>query len=134
MNPSAGLTDVRLEDLHPQASRALPETTPPNMEDREMTQPLAPDQAAQPAQQPALEADQKIQRDDLEEMVQQINREYSMRKISLKFSIDEECGSLIIKVLDTANEKIIRQIPPESILALRRRMSVLLGDIFDAEA
>lgn len=67
-------------------------------------------------------------------MVQQINREYSMRKISLKFSIDEESGSLIIKVLDTANEKIIRQIPPESILALRRRMSVLLGDIFDAEA
>ncbi len=134
MNPSAGLTDVRLEDLRPQASRALPETTPPNMEDREMTQPLAPEQAAQAAQKPALEADQKIQRDDLEEMVQEINREYSMRKISLKFSIDDESGSLIIKVLDTANEKIIRQIPPESILALRRRMSVLLGDIFDAEA
>lgn len=134
MNPSAGLTDVRLEDLHPQTSRTLPETTPPNMEDREMTQPLAPDQAALAAQKQALEADQKIQRDDLEEMVQEINREYSMRKISLKFSIDDESGSLIIKVLDTANEKIIRQIPPESILALRRRMSVLLGDIFDAEA
>lgn len=134
MNPSVGLTDVRLEDPHLQANRALPETTPPNMEGRETTQPSASDQAARAVQESVREADQKTQRDDLEQMVQEINREYSIRNISLKFSVDDDSGSLIIKVLDTANEKIIRQIPPESILALRRRMRVLLGDIFDAEA
>ena len=133
MTSSAKLTDIRLEDIQPQARRVSPEATPPNMEDRDKTQPT-PDQAAISAQDAVREADQKTQRDDLERMVHQINQEYSMRNISLKFSVDEESGSLIIKVFDTANEKIIRQIPPESILAIRRRMSVLLGDIFDAEA
>ncbi|MBK7090988.1 MAG: flagellar protein FlaG [bacterium] len=133
MSTSAGLTDIRLEDIQAQVKRISPEATPPNMEGREKIQPT-PDQAAVNAKDSVPEADQKTQRDDLERMVQQINQEYSMRNISLKFSIDEESGSLIIRVFDTANEKIIRQIPPESILAIRRRMSALLGDIFDAEA
>lgn len=133
MSTSAGLTDIRLEDVQSQVKRVSPEATPPNMEDRERTR-LTPDQAAISVQDSVRETDQKTQRDDLERMVQQINQEYSMRNISLKFSIDDESGSLIIKVFDTASEKIIRQIPPESILAIRRRMSALLGDIFDAEA
>lgn len=133
MNPSAGLTDVRLDGSQPQVARTSPETTPPNMEAR-VTAQSASDQAATTAELSAREADQETQRDNLEQMVQQINQEYSMRNISLKFSIDDESGSLIIKVLDTANEKIIRQIPPESIIAIRRRMRALLGDIFDAEA
>lgn len=116
MKTNAVLTSVRLEDIPPQTKRT------------------SPNQVANSVQESVRDADQKTQRDDLEQMVQQINQEYAVRNISLKFSIDEESGSLVIKVLDMANEKIIRQIPAESILEIRRRMSALLGEIFDAEA
>ncbi len=132
MTSSAGLTDVRIEDPRLVVNRTSPEATPPNMEDRVTTQP-SPEQAVV-AQVSARKDEQEPQRDELEQMVQDINQEYSMRNISLRFSIDDRSGSLIIRVLDTTNDKVIRQIPPESVLAIRRRMRALLGDIFDAEA
>ncbi len=70
----------------------------------------------------------------LEKMVEEINREYASRNISLKFSVDSDTGSLIIRVMDTTNDKVIRQIPPDVVLSIRQRMRSLLGDIFDAEA
>ena len=36
--------------------------------------------------------------------------------------------------MDTTNDKVIRQIPPDVVLSIRQRMRSLLGDIFDAEA
>lgn len=37
---------------------------------------------------------------------------------NLQFSLDEESGELIVKVLDTQTKEIIRQIPTEQALAL----------------
>jgi flagellar protein FlaG len=133
MNSSAGLTDVRIDDPRLSVTRTSPEATPPNMEDRVTIQP-SPAEAAPATQVPVRKADQEPQRDELEQIVQEINQEYSMRNISLRFTIDDKSGSLIIKVLDTANDKVIRQIPPEAIVAIRRRMRAVVGDIFDAEA
>lgn len=133
MNSSAGLTEVRLADPRTTVTRTSPETTPPNMEDRVTTQ-TTQDAKVVTANASPQNADQETQRDELEHMVQEINREYATRNISLKFSVDDRSGSLIIEVMDTTNDKVIRQIPPEAVLALRRRMRALLGDIFDMEA
>lgn len=133
MNSSAGLTEVRVADPRTTVTRTSPETTPPNMEDRVTTQ-TTQDAKVVTANASPQNADQETQRDELEHMVQEINREYATRNISLKFSVDDRSGSLIIEVMDTTNDKVIRQIPPEAVLALRRRMRALLGDIFDMEA
>jgi flagellar protein FlaG len=52
----------------------------------------------------------------------------------LNFSIDDATKSLVVKVIDSETEKVIRQIPPEEILAIRARIQELLGAIFDKEA
>jgi flagellar protein FlaG len=103
------------------------------MEDR-VTRQSAPDSGVESATQVKRGSDSDTQRELLEQMVGEINREYQSRSIALKFSIDDKSDSLIIQVMDTTNDKIIRQIPPDEILAIRRRMRALLGDIFDAEA
>lgn len=133
MNPSAGLTDVRVGDFRTTVTPTQPETTPPNMESR-VTSPVVTNDGKQAEQAAVQSSTPEHQRDMLEKMVEEINREYASRNISLKFSVDSETGSLIIRVMDTTNDKVIRQIPPDVVLSIRQRMRSLLGDIFDAEA
>lgn len=133
MNPSAGLTDVRIGDYRTTVTPTQPETTPPNMESR-VTSPVVTNDGKQAEQAAAQSSTSEHQRDMLEKMVEEINREYASRNISLKFSVDSDTGSLIIRVMDTTNDKVIRQIPPDVVLSIRQRMRSLLGDIFDAEA
>ena len=133
MNPSAGLTDVRIGDYRTTVTPTQPETTPPNMESR-VTNPVVTNDGKQAEQAAAQSSTSEHQRDMLEKMVEEINREYASRNISLKFSVDSDTGSLIIRVMDTTNDKVIRQIPPDVVLSIRQRMRSLLGDIFDAEA
>ncbi len=133
MNPSAGLTDVRVGDYRTTVTPTQPETTPPNMESR-VTNPVVTNDGKQAEQAAVQSSTSEHQRDMLEKMVEEINREYASRNISLKFSVDSDTGSLIIRVMDTTNDKVIRQIPPDVVLSIRQRMRSLLGDIFDAEA
>lgn len=133
MNPSAGLTDVRVGDYRTTVTPTQPETTPPNMESR-VTNPVVTNDGKQAEQAAVQSSTSEHQRDMLEKMVEEINREYASRNISLKFSVDSDTGSSIIRVMDTTNDKVIRQIPPDVVLSIRQRMRSLLGDIFDAEA
>jgi flagellar protein FlaG len=52
----------------------------------------------------------------LNDHVQQLRRE-------LQFSVDEDSGRTIIKVLDMETKQIIRQIPPEDALNFARRLN-----------
>jgi flagellar protein FlaG len=70
----------------------------------------------------------------LKQLLEDINREYKQRNISLRFSIHEATNSLVVRVLDIDTEKVIRQLPPDEILVLRTRMQEMLGEIFDAQA
>ena len=60
---------------------------------------------------------------DLNNFVQSVRRE-------LEFSIDEHSGHTVITVINAETEEIIRQIPPEEVIALAEAMqddrSVLL--------
>lgn len=52
---------------------------------------------------------------DINEYVQSIQR-------TLEFSIDEETGATVVKVLDSETQEVIRQFPPEEVLALARHL------------
>jgi flagellar protein FlaG len=70
----------------------------------------------------------------LEKMVDKLSQQFRSRNTSLSFSIDDDTRSLVVKVIDSDSEKVIRQIPPEEVLAIRARIQELLGAIFDKEA
>ena len=65
--------------------------------------------------------------EDLNEFAQQIERQ-------LQFSVDDDSGKTVIKVIDAATEELVRQIPAEEILALRERLGDVQGILFTTEA
>jgi flagellar protein FlaG len=70
----------------------------------------------------------------LKKIVDKLSQQFRSRNTSLNFSIDDATQSLVVKVIDSDSEKVIRQIPPEEILAIRARIQELLGALIDKEA
>ncbi len=60
---------------------------------------------------------------DLNSLAQQMRRE-------LQFSIEEDSGELVVKIIDKETDEVVRQIPPEVLLELRKRMTEAAGAIF----
>ncbi len=47
---------------------------------------------------------------------------------NIDFALDDETGSLVISIIDRDTGEIMRQIPPDEILALRSHLQELLED------
>jgi flagellar protein FlaG len=78
----------------------------------------------------------EINADDLNEAVEELNEHVQTVQRKLQFSIDEESGRTVIKVLDPESKEVIRQIPPEEAIALARNLDRLAeeGMILKVEA
>ena len=63
----------------------------------------------------------------LNDYVQQVNR-------TLQFSVDETSGRTIIKVMDAETREVIRQIPPEEVVALARHLDEGAGALVQERA
>lgn len=46
---------------------------------------------------------------------------------SLRFSVDQETGKTLVQVFDAGTNQLIRQIPPEEMLAISRALDKLQG-------
>lgn len=46
---------------------------------------------------------------------------------NLKFSVDDETGQTIVKVVDSATDEVIKQIPSEEMVAIAKAMDKLKG-------
>jgi flagellar protein FlaG len=66
--------------------------------------------------------------DDLKQAVSQLNDFVQSMQRNLQFSIDKESGTMVVKVIDAKNEKIIRQMPSEETLRLARSLAEQSGD------
>ena len=65
--------------------------------------------------------------EDLNEMAQTVQRQ-------LSFSVDEDSGKTVIKVIDTETEEVIRQIPPEDIMEMQKHLGEMNGLLFRTSA
>ena len=63
---------------------------------------------------------------DVKKAVNQLNEFLQSLRRDLQFSVDEGSGSTIVKVIDSNTGELIRQIPPEEILAVSRAMAYSL--------
>ena len=68
-----------------------------------------------------LKLDQVLE--DLNEFVQVIERK-------LQFSVDEDSGKTVVKVIDSETDQVIRQIPSEEILEMQNRLGEVNGLLF----
>jgi len=108
-------------------------------------------QQVQPQTQPAdgtlkklqREVDQQVQdvqekRDikpeELQKLMEEVKRKFDMLSKYLKIDIDQELEMPVVKIMERDTNKVIRQIPPDYLLELMKRIDQLLGLLVEKEA
>ncbi len=76
----------------------------------------------------------KISQEELKKLVEELRHKFSMLEKYLKIDIDRELEIPISKIIDMRTEEVIRQIPPEYIVELLRRLNELKGVFVSKEA
>jgi len=79
--------------------------------------------------------DEKIQKEELKKKLQQItedlNKALNPLNDSLKFKFNNKVDFLTIQVVDTKEDKVIREFPPKEALRLMEKMREVVGMLFD---
>lgn len=70
----------------------------------------------------------------LEDAVKKINDFISPTLQTIQFSIDQESDRLVVKVIDTATQKVLRQMPNEAALSVAKTIDGLKGLIVSLKA
>ncbi|MGR8999894.1 MAG: flagellar protein FlaG [Gammaproteobacteria bacterium] len=65
---------------------------------------------------------------ELDQAVQAINQYVQNVQRDLQFSVDEDSGRNVVKVIDSQSKEVIRQIPSEEVLVLARQWAQQHGD------
>jgi flagellar protein FlaG len=63
---------------------------------------------------------------EIKEQVQNVQR-------ALQFSVDEESGATVVKVIDSQTKEVIRQIPAEEMLTMASRLRSAAGGLLLAD-
>ena len=58
----------------------------------------------------------------------------TIHNLGLQFSMHNETGRTMIKIMDKATEKVIREIPSEDVLNLVAKIEEMIGILFDRKA
>lgn len=69
-----------------------------------------------------LRAEREPKADDLSVLVEEMNSRLQQTRRSLHFSVHEDTGKVVIQVLDSETDELIRQIPPEEVVNMAARM------------
>jgi flagellar protein FlaG len=93
--------------------------------------PTSSDERSAPASAPT---EKRPDRGELEQSVQDLNSLVQELQRELRFSVDDNSGDTIVKVIDRHTDEVVRQIPSEEILQLRERLEAATGALFKGEA
>ncbi len=67
-------------------------------------------------------------------MAERLNGRMQEMQRSLRFSVDDDSGRVVVKVMDKNTDEVIRQIPSEQMLAMMKHINDVDGLIFDDRA
>jgi flagellar protein FlaG len=111
-------------------SRQPPEATTSST--AEQVKPLT--RSTQSVQQsaPAEKADDSV--GQLRAATEKMNQLMQSGNRSLRFQVDDSSDRVIIKVMDTETNEVVRQIPPEETLKFSEFLQGMVGLIFDQKA
>lgn len=68
-----------------------------------------------------------LDENELEQVREAINQTLQELDIKLQFTKAEDVDEMVVKVVSTSSEEVIRQIPPEAMLRLAKRMEDMTG-------
>ncbi len=82
---------------------------------------------------PAVNAEQNSPK-KVADAVKQIEQFTQSVAQNLKFSIDEETGKTVVKIMDSQTNEMIRQIPSEEAINIARTLGKIEGVLFNDKA
>jgi len=97
---------------------------------------LAPDKVSEARKKKEdLAQSEQLSKDQVqpEELLNQIKALTEDGLFSVRFEKDKETESLVVKVVDRESGEVIRQVPPEELLSLSKRLRELQGNIVDTQ-
>lgn len=82
---------------------------------------------------PFAETDQPRAK-EVRQAVESLNRVIASSQQSIHFTMDEEDGKIVVKVLDSETQKVLRQIPNSEAIAISKNLARLQGLLFSERA
>ncbi len=70
---------------------------------------------------------------ELKKVINKINENVSKLNKDVRFSYNDTLKSLVVKVIDAKTGKVIREIPPQEVINLQKKLSEVVGIIFDSK-
>lgn len=86
-----------------------------------------------PAAQPPAETSD-IKPEQVKEAVNQIQQFTQALTQNLKFSIDEDTGKTVVKIVDAQTQEVIRQMPSEEAIKIASALGKIQGLLFNGQA
>ena len=80
---------------------------------------------------PPIVQKQEKKRPDPQQTIREIEEFSSILNRRLKYSVNRETNQVIVKVIDSSTDKVIKELPPEALQRLHAHMRETLGLIFD---
>lgn len=82
----------------------------------------------------AAQKEQRQQRQQLHEITKELNKAMESSNTKLTFVVDQELNKSIVKVVDSDTNQVIRQIPSDEALHVARKISRMMGILYDTSA
>jgi len=68
-----------------------------------------------------------VKPEELQKLIEEVKRKFDMLSKYLKIDIDQELEMPVVKIVERDTNRVIRQIPPDYLLELMKRIDQLLG-------
>ncbi|MCK5818658.1 MAG: flagellar protein FlaG [Psychromonas sp.] len=75
----------------------------------------------------------KPTQEEVEIVIKELNEFMETTKRGLSFSVDKQLGIELVSVMDLETEEVIRQIPSEELVVLRKKMDDIAGVLFETK-
>jgi flagellar protein FlaG len=73
----------------------------------------------------------KVSEEELIATIESANKKFEIYDKRLEFSIHEKTKEIVVKIIDTKTDEIIKEIPPEKILDMVAKLMELAGILVD---
>lgn len=77
---------------------------------------------------------QRLSRSELQAAVEEVQVRMDQMGTNLQFTMDKVAEDIVVKVTDKKSGDLIRQIPSEDVVKLRKQLEELSGILFDEKA
>jgi flagellar protein FlaG len=84
-------------------------------------------------QRPHAEAAPKAEAPPIEDTLGQLEKVFQAFNTHLQFSVIKELDTVVVKVIDSKTDKVIKEIPPKELTQLHLKIRETIGLLFDQE-